>query len=80
MVRATAQDPTLTSNHEVAVRYTTVAERELPEVAMRIGTALLIAWLVIGAIAAGQRHYYSGNTASCVNFRLTDVAQAAWQA
>ena len=33
---------------------------------MRIGTALLIVWLVIGAITAGQRHYYSGNSTSCV--------------
>ena len=33
---------------------------------MRIGTALLIVWLVIGAIAAGQRHYYGGNSTSCV--------------
>jgi hypothetical protein len=33
---------------------------------MRIGTVLLIVWLVIGAIAGGQRHYYSGNTTSCV--------------
>jgi len=34
---------------------------------MRIGTALLIAWLVIGAIAGGQRHYYnSGTSTSCV--------------
>jgi hypothetical protein len=33
---------------------------------MRIGTALLIIWLVIGAVAAGQRHYYNGSDASCV--------------
>jgi len=33
---------------------------------MRIGTALLIAWPVIGAVAGGQRHYYSGTTTSCV--------------
>lgn len=28
---------------------------------MRIGTLLLIVWLIIGAVAAGQRHYYSGS-------------------
>jgi hypothetical protein len=33
---------------------------------MRIGSALLIVWLIIGAIAAGQRHYYNGNVTSCV--------------
>ena len=31
---------------------------------MRIGVILLIVWLVIGAIAGGQRHYYSGS-ANC---------------
>ncbi|MGO8726171.1 MAG: hypothetical protein ACLQK8_05545 [Streptosporangiaceae bacterium] len=30
-------------------------------VSMRIGTLILVVWLVIGAIAAGQRHYYSSN-------------------
>jgi hypothetical protein len=33
---------------------------------MRTGTALLIIWLVIGAVAAGQRHYYNGSGTSCV--------------
>ena len=65
MVRAPAQDPPLTGNHEVAVRYTVLAERKFPEVAMRIGTALLIVWLVIGAIAGGQRHYYSSSNPDC---------------
>jgi len=32
---------------------------------MRIGSIILIVWLVIGAIAGGQRHYYSGSTTSC---------------
>ena len=26
---------------------------------------LVIAWLVIGIVAAGQRHYYSGDNQSC---------------
>jgi hypothetical protein len=26
---------------------------------------IVIVWLVIGAIAAGQRHYYSGSTENC---------------
>jgi hypothetical protein len=30
-----------------------------------IGTALLIVWLVIGAIAAGQRGYYSNSPTNC---------------
>ena len=32
---------------------------------MRIGTAILIVWLIIGAIAAGQRHYYNGSKTNC---------------
>lgn len=32
---------------------------------MRIGSILLIVWLIIGAIAAGQRHYYSGSDTNC---------------
>jgi hypothetical protein len=31
---------------------------------MRIGAVLLIIWLIIGAIAGYQRHYYNGNV-SC---------------
>jgi hypothetical protein len=32
---------------------------------MRIGSALLVIWLIIGAIAGYQRHYYSGESANC---------------
>ena len=32
---------------------------------MRIGTVILVVWLIIGAIAGGQRHYYSGTKTSC---------------
>jgi hypothetical protein len=32
---------------------------------MRIAAAILVIWLVIGAIAAGQRHYYSGQVTTC---------------
>lgn len=32
---------------------------------MRIGTVILIVWLIIGAIAGGQRHYYNGSETSC---------------
>jgi hypothetical protein len=35
------------------------------EVAVRLGSAVLVIWLVIGAIAGAQRHYYSGSAASC---------------
>ena len=32
---------------------------------MRIGTAVIIVWLIIGAIAAGQRHYYNSSSPNC---------------
>jgi len=32
---------------------------------MRAGSILLLIWLVIGAVAAGQRNYYSGAPANC---------------
>jgi hypothetical protein len=32
---------------------------------MRLGSVILVIWLVIGAIAAGQRHYYSTSSANC---------------
>jgi hypothetical protein len=35
------------------------------EVAMRIGAIVLLVWLVIGAIAAGQRGYYNSSRESC---------------
>jgi hypothetical protein len=34
---------------------------------MRIGSLLLVAWLVIGVIAAAQRDYFSGGDVSCAN-------------
>ena len=32
---------------------------------MHIGSVLLVIWLIIGAIAAGQRGYYNGPVSSC---------------
>jgi hypothetical protein len=31
----------------------------------RTGWIVLFVWLVIGALAAGQRHYYSASSESC---------------
>jgi hypothetical protein len=33
---------------------------------MRIGSVLLVIWLIIGAVAGAQRHYYNGSVTSCV--------------
>jgi hypothetical protein len=32
---------------------------------MRIGTLVLVIWLIIGAIAAGQRHDYTSAPSNC---------------
>lgn len=32
-----------------------------------IVAVIVVVWLVIGAIAAGQRHYYSGAQANCAH-------------
>ena len=40
---------------------------------MRLGSLILIVWLIIGAIAGGQRHYYNGNDASCVRLGTIGV-------
>lgn len=32
---------------------------------MRIAAAVLLVWLIIGAVAAGQRDYYSSSRTNC---------------
>jgi hypothetical protein len=32
---------------------------------VRLGSVVLVIWLVIGAIAGAQRHYYNGEISSC---------------
>ncbi len=44
---------------------------------MRLGSVILIVWLVIGAIAGGQRHYYGGTNASCVKLGTIGVTVLA---
>jgi hypothetical protein len=34
---------------------------------MRVGGLVLLIWLIIGAIAAGQRGYYSSNATDCAH-------------
>jgi hypothetical protein len=34
---------------------------------LRIGAALILVWLIIGVVAAGQRHYYSGSQVTCAH-------------
>jgi hypothetical protein len=44
---------------------------------MRIGAILLIIWLIIGAVAAGQRHYFSSSGTSCTKASTIAVTIAA---
>ena len=44
---------------------------------MRLGSALLLIWLVIGAFAAGQRHYYTTSSATCAGAGTIAVTIAA---
>jgi hypothetical protein len=37
----------------------------MPEVAVHIGTLVLVLWLIVGAIAAGQRHEYTSPPRNC---------------
>src|SRR5580700_4210444 len=39
----------------------------LSEVMMRTGGVILLIWLIIGAIAAGQRGYYGSSSESCAH-------------
>lgn len=34
---------------------------------MRTGSIILVIWLIIGGIAAGQRHYFGAQAPSCSN-------------
>ncbi len=40
---------------------------------MHIGSALLVMWLIIGAVAAGQRGYYNEPVGSCTKASTTAV-------
>jgi hypothetical protein len=44
---------------------------------IRLGGLLVIIWLVIGGIAAGQRHYYSGSATNCAKDSTTAVTIVA---
>jgi hypothetical protein len=44
---------------------------------MRIGTVVVLIWLVIGAIAAAQRGYFAGDTADCAKLGTIAVTIVA---
>jgi membrane protein YdbS with pleckstrin-like domain len=45
--------------------------------ALRVGTALIVVWLVIGVIAAAQRNYFSGSRPSCAKVGTVAVTIVA---
>ena len=44
---------------------------------MRIGAIVLVVWLVIGAVAAGQRGYYNSSREGCAHGGTIAVTVAA---
>jgi hypothetical protein len=44
---------------------TVVFARRRSSAGVSVGSVLLVIWLVIGVIAAAQRHYFSGSAKSC---------------
>jgi len=44
---------------------------------MRVGALIVLIWLVIGVIAAGQRGYYGSSSVSCGNAGTTIAAIVA---
>lgn len=44
---------------------------------MRIGSALVVVWLVIGLLAAVQRDYFSGSDANCAKLGTIAVTVVA---
>ena len=49
---------------------------------MRIGSVVLIVWLVIGAIAGGQRNYYTSSNPNCAKagtIAVTVLAGPLWE-
>jgi hypothetical protein len=44
---------------------------------MRLGTALILIWLIIGTVAAAQRDYFSGSSANCAKLGTIAITIAA---
>lgn len=42
-----------------------VFARRRSSTGVSVGTVLLVIWLLIGVIAAAQRHYFSGSATNC---------------
>ena len=65
MAAAQPTAPQAVARRPQTVSSTATLSPRRPETQMHIGSVLLAIWLIIGAIAAGQRGYYSGSIGSC---------------
>jgi hypothetical protein len=54
-------------------RCTRCTHRPTEEAAVRIGATLVIVWLLIGTLAAGQRGYFRGSNETCAKAGTTAV-------
>jgi membrane protein YdbS with pleckstrin-like domain len=43
----------------------------------RVGSLLVVIWLVIGVVAAAQRHYFSGSDTNCAKLGTVAVTVVA---
>jgi hypothetical protein len=43
----------------------------------RVGSLLIVIWLVVGVVAAAQRHYLSGSDANCAKLGTVAVTIVA---
>ena len=50
-----------------------LARRSQPNPVIRLIAALFVIWLVIGAVAAWQRDYFSGSSTNCAEVSTTVV-------
>ncbi len=44
---------------------------------MRIGSVIVVIWLLVGFLAAGQRHYFSGSSSNCAKAGNTAITVVA---
>jgi hypothetical protein len=44
---------------------------------MKLGTALVLIWLLVGVVAASQRNYFSSSSANCAKLGTIAVTIAA---
>ena len=59
------------------IRAGLMRERLMNEPYFRFGSLLVLVWLVIGVVAAGQRHYFDSGPINCAGFGTIAVTVVA---